>query len=920
MSQLIKQSHAATPQPFWKPYDDVSPTGPTGFTGPTGPQGVDGFSTGAIYYFNKSVPSGVSTYDEMAKTPLFNAGQDVTITADGTIAEFITPVNDPGVFIIPAGNWLFDAVISLNVAYSTQIVRTAIYVRDTSGTETLIGASFADEVEIIDGTDEALYTWGIAVQQTSIASDDRIVVKFIAAGLNPGDQLTMFFEGSALAQVITTLSPNIAGPTGPTGQTGPTGVAGPPPGAQWYLQQRSPGISPYVFEPTPSSNFAPPIPMPVSGVPFPFTSPSFTNIAGIPAGIWKMSATFQTLSAYTNETMQCSLYVSQLGVPTQIATVIFPLTGGTTQTRYDFSFLVPSTPVSPGVDFMIMYFTPTMALGQVVTMYVNPPTTAFVQTTLPIPEGPTGPTGPQGPTGQTGPTGRTGATGPTGVGATGPTGYTGPTGPTTTGPTGFGATGPTGQQGPTGHTGPLGTGPTGPRGFTGFTGPIGATGNLGPTGPLGNTGPAGFTGPAGPTGSAANAANWAQYAANHNVDMANYSINNAFNGNFGNQLFVAGPIKQGGTTTIPLAEINNGDLTCRNIQVSDTITQQADVNIYGVNLAPADSALYVQGGTTLDGGGTIHGISIGTLPVSGVNTQRYDCTPAGHFFTTPTIFEVTGGGAISMNVVGAANMAAGGAASVAAGGALSLAGGAYIEANSSNFRYINTSTGNQNTTINVGRVDGPYNVSNANPLVVGNSGTAGTVISNVNSIQGASIVMSDVSSITGLTPVGMALNNVYSINNTVQQVLGSFYSSNSTTITGASVPTVIPLTNTLVANGMAISGNGIQVDYTGLYEWTLSIQFDKTGGGVDVADFWGRVNGNDIGFSASQLVVAGTNGETIGTVQLFVSMNANDVFEVVFASQDPTMTAAAFPAWTTPTDPYDRPAVPSLILNGKLIK
>jgi len=918
MSQLVQQSHASQPQPFWKPYDDVSPTGPTGHTGPTGPQGVDGFSTGAIYYFNKSVPSGVLTYDEMSKIPLFNAGQDVTVTADGTIAEFITPVNDPGVFIIPAGNWLFDAVISLNTTYSTQIVRTAIYVRDVSGTETLIGASFADEVEIIDGTDEALYTWGVAVQQTSIASTDRIVVKFIAAGLNPGDQLTMFFEGSALAQVITTLSPNIAGPTGPTGQTGPTGPVGPQPGAIWYLQQQSPGISPYVFEPNASSSPAPPIPMPISGVPFPFTSAA-VNFGGIPGGIWNMSATFQLLSAYTTETMQASLYVSQAGIPSQVATVIFPLTGGTTQTRYNFSFVVPTTPVSPGVDFMIMYFTPTMSLGQVVTMYVNSPTTAFVQTTLPI-FGMTGPTGPRGNTGPTGPTGRTGPTGPTGPTGFGATGFTGPTGPMATGPTGAGSTGPTGSAGPTGHTGPLGTGPTGPRGFTGFTGPLGPTGNTGPTGPLGNTGPRGFTGPAGPTGSAANASQWANFQAVANVDMGNHSLNNAFNGTFNNQIFVSGPIKQGGTTLVPLAEINNGDLTCRNIEVSDVVTQQADVNIYGNLLAPGDNALYVSGGTTLDGAGTVHGISIGTLPAAGVNTQRLDVTPAGIFFTTPTIFEITGGGAISFNVAGAANMAAGGAASVAAGGALSLAGGAYIEANSSNFRYINTSTGNQNTTINIGRVDGPYNVSNANPLVVGNSGSAGTQILNVTDISGSSIVISDVSSITGLTPPGMALNQVYSINNTVQQVLGSFYSINSYTVTGANVPTVIPIDTTGVANGMAINGTGVQVNYTGLYEINFSIQLDKSGGGTDPCDFWLRVNGTDVLRSASQVTVQGNTGECLANLPFFLSMNAGDTFDLVFASSDPTMTATYFPIWVSPPDPYDRPDIPSVILNVKLIK
>jgi hypothetical protein len=37
----------------------------------------------------------------------------------------------------------------------------------------------------------------------------------------------------------------------------------------------------------------------------------------------------------------------------------------------------------------------------------------------------------------------------------------------------------------------------------------------------------------------------------------------------------------------------------------------------------------------------------------------------------------------------------------------------------------------------------------------------------------------------------------------------------------------------------------------------------------------------------------------------------------VFASGDATMAATAFPAWVTPGDPYDRPAIPSIILNVK---
>lgn len=918
MSQLVKQSHASTPQPLWRPYDDPAPTGPTGSTGPTGPQGVDGFSTGAIYYFNQSVSSGVSTYKQMAKTPLFNAGQNVTIGTDGTIAEFITPVNDPDVFIIPAGNWLFDAVINLNVAYSTQIVRTSIWVRDVAGVETLIGQTTTDEVEIIDGTDEALYTWGVAVQQTSISSTDRIVVKFTASGLNPGDLLTMFFENGNLAQVITTLSPNIAGPTGNTGATGPTGIQGPPPGAVWYLQQETPaGL--YKFQPQAVTTFASPVPMPISGVPFPFTSDTVT-FGGIPSGTWTTSATFQTLFGYTTETMTATLRVSQLGIPQTIASVTFPLTGGTTQTRYNFSFNVPTTPVTAGTDFMIMTFTPTMGLGQVVTMYVNGPNTAFVETTLPIsgPAGPTGFTGPQGPTGPTGRTGPTGFTGPTGMGATGPTGFTGRTG--ATGPTGAGATGPTGIQGATGPTGPAVTGPTG-MGATGPTGRTGPTGPsvTGPTGPQGATGPTGIQGSTGPQGPTAGIDRWADYQAVANVDMGNHSLNNAFDGTFTNQLFVAGTIKEGGTVTVPLSTLSNGDLYCRNIQVGDSVTQQADVTVYGNLLAPGDAALYVYGGSVLDGG-TVHGTTIGCVPVAGVNTQRLDVLPSGITITTPTVFGVVGAGAISMNVGGAANISAVGAASMAAGGALSLAGGAYIEANASNFRYINTTSGNQVTTANIGRIDGPYNVSNTYPLVLGNSGSAGTVISNVNSIQGSSITMSDVSSITGIASPGMVLNRVYSINGTIQQILGSFVSLNSYTVTGGSVPTPIPIDTQQFANGMGILGNGIQVYQAGLYEINLSIQLDKSGGGTSPCDFWLRLNGVDVPDSASQITVQGNTGECLANLSFMLNMAASELFEIIFASSDATMTATYFPAWVTPTDPYDRPAIPSVIVTVKLIK
>jgi hypothetical protein len=109
----------------------------------------------------------------------------------------------------------------------------------------------------------------------------------------------------------------------------------------------------------------------------------------------------------------------------------------------------------------------------------------------------------------------------------------------------------------------------------------------------------------------------------------------------------------------------------------------------------------------------------------------------------------------------------------------------------------------------------------------------------------------------------------------------------------------------------------VRVSTAGRYEIIFSIQFDKSGGGTDDVDAWVRINGNDLARSASQIVVDGTQGETVLTVPIMVDLLANDDIEIVFASGDATMAATAFPAWVTPGDPYDRPAIPSIILNVK---
>ena len=309
-------------------------------------------------------------------------------------------------------------------------------------------------------------------------------------------------------------------------------------------------------------------------------------------------------------------------------------------------------------------------------------------------------------------------------------------------------------------------------------------------------------------GSAGFASNWAQYTANANVNIGNSTLFGVsliqgsnmtlFGSNITNGNTFTGSLGVGGTSLLSLATIDSGgDLTCRNIDVGDSVTSLADVNIYGVNALAGDNALYVIGGTTLTGGLTagvpVHGTEIGALPVAGVDTVRIDVLPVGMGLNSATYIQ----------------LACGGAGSFASGGALSLAGGDYVEINTDDLRVINTTSGNQSTTLTVANIQMPASVAASVPLQINN--TAGGGINLVGSANVGQIA--NFSSISGNNFVG----------NTVQSGLLSTINLNVSTINGVPLSSIqtpanivcsninvsfSTVTNALYGNAMNITGNG----------------------------------------------------------------------------------------------------------------
>ena len=179
--------------------------------------------------------------------------------------------------------------------------------------------------------------------------------------------------------------------------------------------------------------------------------------------------------------------------------------------------------------------------------------------------------------------------------------------------------------------------------------------------------------------------NWSNYPANHNVTA----------------------------TLVPIADLPQYDLsgfrsiTCSNLTTLTSVLGgigyvTSDIGNFTTLTAGTATAgsLTVNGGTVLDGG-TLHGTTIGSLPVAGVNTVRVDVLPIGISILSAALpIYISAGTLLTLQ--------AGGAVTVSAGGLLSLAGGDHVEINSAETRFINTTNGNDNTTLSVGTISPAY--------------------------------------------------------------------------------------------------------------------------------------------------------------------------------------------------------------------
>jgi hypothetical protein len=121
---------------------------------------------------------------------------------------------------------------------------------------------------------------------------------------------------------------------------------------------------------------------------------------------------------------------------------------------------------------------------------------------------------------------------------------------------------------------------------------------------------------------------------------------------------------------------------------------------------------------------------------------------------------------------------------------------------------------------------------------------------------------------------------------------GQFY--DTTTQTAAAINTAYAMQFNTSSNRYGVyvdpgDSTRIKVTRPAVYNMQFSLQLDKTAGGTGLFWVWGRINGNNIADSASEVRIQGNNAELFVAANLFVSMSDGDYFQLMWAVDDTTV-------------------------------
>jgi hypothetical protein len=150
---------------------------------------------------------------------------------------------------------------------------------------------------------------------------------------------------------------------------------------------------------------------------------------------------------------------------------------------------------------------------------------------------------------------------------------------------------------------------------------------------------------------------------------------------------------------------------------------------------------------------------------------------------------------------------------------------------------------------------------------------------------------------------------------------GSFSNNTDQTAPTVGSTAVVVYDTTEESNGVYLSDSSrLNVRNAGIYNVQFSLQLVNKDNAPQYADIWFRVNGTDVPRSASRFDIparksASEWGHIVGTVNIFLDMNANDYVEIAGTTSSTLIGLEHYPA----DGAIPRPAIPAAIVTVNYI-
>lgn len=142
---------------------------------------------------------------------------------------------------------------------------------------------------------------------------------------------------------------------------------------------------------------------------------------------------------------------------------------------------------------------------------------------------------------------------------------------------------------------------------------------------------------------------------------------------------------------------------------------------------------------------------------------------------------------------------------------------------------------------------------------------------------------------------------------------GAFSDTTSQTPALANTPYAITMNTTDLIDGVYLGSptSRIYCSKSAIYNFQFSLQLNSSNASSKTVTIWARVNGVDVTNSATQITISGSNTQLVAAWNFVLQINNGQYFELVWASNDTTISLFYSAAQTSP---YVRPAIPSVIM------